>query len=155
MEVVQMNLQEFRELNNDDKKELIIQNLNMLKEKGVSVSAHFRDGELDFTYTTASREMESIGYRISRYDLVKIEKTETMPEAKTDSNYLYQYLTTEYADLQEDRKNQTDGGKPKGTSVKIYPDTFKEFKELCQHYKMFREYTLLDAVIREGLKKFI
>lgn len=155
MEVVQMNLQEFRELNNDDKKELIIQNLNMLKEKGVSVSAHFRDGELDFTYTSAAKEMESIGYRISRYDLVKIEETKTMPEIEMDNNYLFHYLTTEYADLQESRKNQPDGEKPKGTSVKIYPDTFKEFKELCQHYKMFREYTLLDAVIREGLKKFI
>lgn len=142
-----MTLKQFRVKSKDEKISLLQKRLDELKKEGISISKNFSCDDLNFSYTSLLKELDDIGYEIKDYMIVEI------PSAK-EENSVYEYMLNEYAVLEEYRKKNFEQNKPKGTSLKIYSDTFQKFKDLCSHYPCIKEYVLLDIVIQEGLKHF-
>lgn len=140
-----MTLNEFRSLSREEKISLVEKRLDVLKEEGGTVSKDFKCDDLSFSYPSLIRELELIGYKIVDCTLVKVT-------SKEKDRPVYEYMLTEYSVIEEGRKGSPEENKPKSTSLKIYPDTFYRFKDLCSRYPSLKEYVLLDIVIQEGLK---
>lgn len=146
-----MKLDEFRSLEESKKVELINNRLGeLLKEK--KSTKEFRCGDLDFSYTTATREMEKLGYAREGNQFTKEFKLTEREITKLKALVnVYESIMQLKADKPEVQKRDD---VLTTTSVRMYADVWARWQCFSKEWSIYNAPDLMASALEDYMNKF-
>ncbi|WCK57199.1 hypothetical protein PP175_28845 (plasmid) [Aneurinibacillus sp. Ricciae_BoGa-3] len=146
-----MNLDEFRALSEPQRVQLVNDRLKELKEakKGIK---EFKSRSLEFSYPTAVKEMEVLGYAREKDAFVKEYKlTEQEVMMLKNLRYNYEFVMKRFDDQPKVKKRNDD--QPTTTSVRVYTQVWKRWQEFSKEWSIFNSIDLMASALEEFMDR--
>ena len=147
-----MKIEEFRSLEDSIKVEMVNKRLEELA-KDKKTTKDFKNESIDFSYTTATNEMENIGY--SRKG--KVFQKEINLSAKeiallVDLAKNYEFLMQKMTDKPDIKLRKDD--KINTTSVRMYAEVWGRWQEFAKEWPIYNSVDLMASALEEYMNKF-
>lgn len=146
-----MKLDEFRSLEESKKVELINKRLGeLLKER--KSTKEFRCNDLDFSYTTATREMEKLGYAREGNQFTKEFK---LTQAEITRLKALSNIYESIMQLKEDKPEvQKRNDVLTTTSVRMYADVWARWQCFSKEWSIYNAPDLMASALEAYMDKF-
>lgn len=146
-----MKLDEFKSLEESKKVELINKRLGeLLKEK--KSTKEFRCSDLDFSYTTATREMEKLGYAREGKQFTKEFKLTEREITKLKA------LADIYESIMQLKKDKPEVKKRDDvlttTSMRMYNDVWTRWQCFTREWNIYNSPDLMASALEDYMNKF-
>jgi UTP-glucose-1-phosphate uridylyltransferase len=147
-----MKIEEFRALSEAERVTLINERLAKLKGEGKGTK-EFKGDSLEFSYATAIKEMESLGYarngnsfekeiKLSEYDIIKLKNLV----------YGYDFMMKQLQEKPEVNKRPDDQATT--TSVRMYNKVWKRWQSFADEWSIYNSIDLMASALESYMDKF-
>jgi len=150
-----MKLDDFRVLKEDEKVELTNNRLKQLKDGGLTTK-DFRSAELEFSYTSAYKEMESLGY--VRHGDVFVKSKGSPSLSDSDITALKQMIA-DYESRGQKQESElkvvrrTDDTVT-STSVRVHKQVWQRFQAFLKEWSIYRSADVVSLALEHFLDQY-
>lgn len=146
-----MRIDEFRALEAEEKVRLVNERLQELKEAGKGTK-EFRSDKLEFSYATAIKEMENLGYaRNGNVFEKEVKLSEYEIRQLKNLAYSYEFLMRRIEDQPKVRRRNDDQAVT--TSVRMYNKVWKRWQEFSKEWSIFNNIDLMASALEEYMDR--
>lgn len=146
-----MKIEDFKTLSETEKVNLVNERLQELKKDGKTTKL-FKSEKLDFSYATAMKEMESLGYSRSGNSFEKeVKLTEDEIRRLKNLSYGYEFVMkrTEYQPRVVRRVNDNVAT----TSVRMYNKVWKRWQAFAGDWSIYNSVDLMATALEEYMDR--
>lgn len=146
-----MKLVEFRGLAESEKVRTVNERLKELKEQGLGTK-QFKSQALEFSYATAIKEMEVIGYGRNGNSFEKeLKLTDREVLLLKNLAYSHEFVMREKRDQPKVERRPDD--KAVTTSVRMYSQVWKRWQSFSQEWPIYNSIDLMASALEEFMDK--
>lgn len=147
-----MKIKEFRALSETERVELVNKRLAELKGEGKGTK-EFKSDSLEFSYATAIKEMETLGYARNGNEFekeVKLSEREVL--MLKNLCYGYEFVMKQIEDKPEAHKRADDQATT--TSVRMYNKVWKRWQSFADEWSIYNSIDLMASALESYMDKF-
>lgn len=146
-----MKIQEFRGLTADKQVELVNNRLAEIKENSLTVN-EFKNDILEFSYSTAIKEMEKLGYAREK-DKFEKELKLTEYEIRMLKNLAYGYEFCMKHIEEEPKVSRRPNDQLTTTSMRVYNKVWKRWQEFSKEWGIYNSVDLMASAMEQYMDK--
>lgn len=147
-----MKIEEFRKLEDNKKIELVNKRLEELIQEKKSTK-QFKCKDLEFSYQTATREMERMGYAREGNKFEKeVKLTEREIILLKNLAYNYNFIMEKVEDEPKVKRRNNDTIST--TSVRMYSDVWSRWQQFSKEWSIYNSVDLMASALEEYMDKY-
>lgn len=149
-----MKLADFRALKEDEKVKLTNDRLKQLKDEGLTTK-DFRSIELEFSYTSASEEIKSLGYVRHGHVFVKQQMSLSLSESEiaTLKRMIADYKPRDQKKESELKVVRRADDTVTSTSIRVHRQVWQRFQAFLKEWSIYRSADVVSLALEEFLDK--
>lgn len=147
-----MKIEEFRTLNESEKVKIINKRLDELAKEGKKTK-EFKCDEMEFSYTTAVREMEKVGYARNNNKFEKEYKlTEREIMMLKNLSYGYEFMMARKEDEPKVKRRTEDTIST--TSIRMYADVWSRWQQFSKEWGIYNSVDLMASALESYMDRY-
>jgi len=146
-----MNIAEFRALPEEEKVQLVNERLQELREQGKKTTV-FKNDKLEFSYSTALKEMEKNNYGRNG-DKFEKELKLTDYDIRQLKNLVYGYEFVMSQKEEQPKVKRRPDDQAVTTSVRMYNQVWKRWQEFSKEWSIYNSIDMMASALEEFMDK--